>query len=247
MERLLTELLRHVRALKRSMARAKRSSRAVKRLLYKELRLTASPLTLLFVLFGAMTLLPGYPILVSGIVLCLGIFYSFQTARDANDLLYTVLLPVEKTDVVAGKYAFVCFVELLAFALMAALTVLRMTLPAFQNAPFYVHNIMMAANPLFLAFALLLFTAFNLLFVGGFFKTARGFAPPLVHFLIAAVLITCAGEALHHIPGLAFLNRSAGEGMWVQYAALLVCAAAYVMGTWWSCGRSMERFEKIDL
>lgn len=247
MERFLTELLRHVRALKRSMAKVKRSSRAVKRLLYKELRLTASPLTFLFILFGAMTLLPGYPILVSGIIVCLGIFYSFQIAREANDILYTVLLPVAKTDVVAGKYAFVCFVEFLAFVVMAALTVLRMTLPALQNAPMYAHNVMMAANPLFLGFALLVFAAFNLLFVGGFFKTTRGFARPLVHFLIVAVLIVAAGEALHHIPGLEFLNRSTGELMWVQYVVLFICAAAYILGTWWSCGRSMERFEKIDL
>lgn len=247
MERFLTELLRHVRALKRSMARAKRSSRAVKRLLYKELRLAASPVTFLFIFFGAMTLLPAYPILVSGIIICLGIFYSFQTAREANDLLFTVLLPVVKTDVVAGKYAFVCFTQLLSFALMAALTVLRMTLPALRDAPVYAHNIMMAANPLFLAFTLLEFAAFNLLFVGGFFKTVRGFARPLVSFLVAAVLITGAGEALHHIPGLRFLNNSAGEGMWVQYAVLALCAAAYAVGTWWSCGRSMERFEKIDL
>ena len=245
MERFLTELLRKVRALKRAMAEAKRSSRAVKRLLYKELRLSASPLTSVFILFGAMALLPGYPILVGGIFVCLGIFYSFQSARETNDILYTVLLPVAKTDVVAGKYAFVCFIELLAFLLMAVMTVLRMTV--LGSAPVYVNNVMMAANPLFLGFALLLFTAFNLLFVGGFFKTDRGFARPLVSFLIAAVLIVAAGEALHHIPGLEFLNGSAGKGMWVQYAALLVCAAAYALGTWWSCGRSMERFEKIDL
>ena len=245
MERFLTELLRHVRALKRSMAEAKRSSRSVKRLLYKEIKLAASPLTFFFIAFGALTLLPGYPILAGGIFVCLGIFYSFQTARETNDLLYTVLLPVAKTDVVAGKYAFVCFIEMLAFLLMVAMTVLRMT--ALRDVPVYVNNVMMAANPLFLGFALLMFAAFNLLFVGGFFKTAYNFGRPLVGFLIAAVLIIVAGEALHHIPGLEFLNRSAGELMWVQYVVLAACAAAYALGTWWSCGRSMERFEKIDL
>lgn len=245
MERFLTELLRRLRALKRSMAEAKRSSRAVKRLLYKEIRLAASPLTFFFILFGAMTLLPGYPILVGGIFVCLGIFYSFQAARETNDILYTVLLPVAKTDVVAGKYAFVCYIELLSFLLMTVMTALRMTV--FASAPVYVNNVMMAANPLFLGFALLLFASFNLLFVGGFFKTAYNFGRPLVSFLIAAVLIVGVGETLHHIPGLEFLNRGSGELMWVQYVVLAVCAVAYSFGTWWSCGRSMERFEKIDL
>ena len=245
MERFLTELLRRLRALKRSMAEAKRSSRAVKRLLYKELRLSASPLTSVFILFGAMALLPGYPILVGGIFVCLGIFYSFQSARETNDILYTVLLPVAKTDVVAGKYAFVCFIELLAFLLMTGMTVLRMTV--LGNAPVYVRNVMMAANPLFLGFALLLFTAFNALFVGGFFKTAYNFARPLIGFLIAAVLIVGVGETLHHIPGLEFLNGNSGELMWVQYVVLAASAVIYSFGTWLSCGRAMERFEKIDL
>lgn len=245
MERLLTELLRRVRALKRSMAAARRSSRTVKRLLYKELRLSASPLTSLFILFGAMALLPGYPILAGGIFVCLGIFYSFQSARETNDILYTALLPVAKTDVVAGKYAFVCFIELFALLLMAVMTALRMTVLA--GVSVYVNNVMMAANPLFLGLALLMFTAFNSLFVGGFFKTAYNFGRPLVGFLIAAVLIVCAGEALHHIPGLEFLNQIDGDRMWAQYVILGACALIYALGTWLSCGRSMERFEKIDL
>ena len=245
MERFLTELLRGLRALKRSMAAANRSSRTVKRLLHKELRLSASPLTGIFILFGAMTLIPGYPILAGGIFVCLGIFYSFQSARETNDILYTVLLPVAKTDIVAGKYAFVCFIELLALLLMAVMTALRMTV--LGGAPIYVNNVMMAANPLFLGFALLLFTAFNVLFVGGFFKTAYNFGRPLVSFLVAAVLIIGVGETLHHIPGLEYLNSIAGEYMWTQYVVLGACAVIYVFGTWLSCGRAMERFEKIDL
>ena len=63
------------------------------KLLKKELRLTAAPITYFFLAFALMTLIPGYPILVGGFFITLGIFYTFQMARESNDILYTALLP----------------------------------------------------------------------------------------------------------------------------------------------------------
>ena len=76
-------------------------------LLRKEIRLSSLPLTWLFISFGVMTLIPGYPILCSVFFITLGIYQSFQSAREANDILYSALLPVAKNDVVKGKYQFV--------------------------------------------------------------------------------------------------------------------------------------------
>ena len=72
-------------------------------LLRKEIRLSSLPLTWLFISFGIMTLIPGYPILCSVFFITLGIYQSFQSAREANDILYSSLLPVAKNDVVKGK------------------------------------------------------------------------------------------------------------------------------------------------
>ena len=84
-------------------------------LLRKEIRLSSLPLTWLFISFGVMTLIPGYPILCSVFFITLGIYQSFQSAREANDILYSALLPVAKNDVVKGKYQFVMTVELCGF------------------------------------------------------------------------------------------------------------------------------------
>ena len=70
------------------------------KLLKKELRLTAAPITYFFLAFAVMTLIPGYPILVGGFFITLGIFYTFQMARESNDILYTALLSCKKQDVV---------------------------------------------------------------------------------------------------------------------------------------------------
>ena len=70
------------------------------KLLNKEFRLCASPLSWIFLAAAGMTLLPGYPILMGAFFICLGIFQSFQNGREANDVLYTVLLPVQKAELI---------------------------------------------------------------------------------------------------------------------------------------------------
>ena len=59
----------------------------MKNLLIKEIRLASSLLSYLFLLFSLMTLIPGYPIMVGSFFVCLGIFQSFQNARETNDIL----------------------------------------------------------------------------------------------------------------------------------------------------------------
>lgn len=213
-------------------------------LLNKELKLAASPLSWWFVAFAGMTMIPGYPILVGAFFVCLGLFYSFQCVRETEDILYSVLLPVRKRDVVTGKYAFCCLVQMVAFAAMALLTALRMT--ALRDAAVYVNNVMMAANPLFLAFVLLIFTAFNTIFLGGFFRTAYRIGRPFVTFAIVALLLIPVGETLHHVPGLTLLNDAAGSRLWIQFAALAAAAAAYALGTLASLRRSQAEFEALD-
>ena len=120
------------------------------KLLRKEIQLAASPLSYFFIGFGLMAFVPGYPILVGSFFVCLGLFQSFQTAREANDLTYTALLPVAKRDVVRAKYAFCCFIEICYFTLTGAVTLIRMTL--LSNAAVYRNNVLMNANLVYLAF-----------------------------------------------------------------------------------------------
>ena len=151
-------------------------------LLRKEMRLSASILSYLFIAFAFMTLLPGYPILCGVFFITLGIFQSFQNARETNDILYTALLPVAKRDVIKGKFLFVCFIEICALLVMGIAVVLRMTV--LVNAPAYRSNALMNANLFALGMAFFFFALFNAVFVGGFFKTAYKFARPFVTYII---------------------------------------------------------------
>ena len=217
----------------------------MRNMLRKEMRLSASVLSYLFILFGFMFLLPGYPVLCGAFFVCLGLFQSFQTAREANDIVFSVLLPVAKTDVVKGKYLFVCIIEGCAFALMAAATVLRMTV--FSEAAVYRSNSLMNANPFALGMACVIFGIFNWIFVGGFFKTAYKFARPFVSFIIACFLVIIIAEALHHVPGLEQLNAFGTEHIVLQLIMLAAGIAVFLLTTLLSCIKACKSFESLDL
>ena len=217
----------------------------MRNILRKEMKLSASPLCYLFILFGLMFFLPGYPILCGAFFVTLGLFQGFQYAREANDIVFSALLPIRKTDVVRGKYLFVCFIEACALLLMLAAALIRMT--ALSGSAVYRANALMNANLFALGGAFLIFGLFNVLFLGGFFKTAYKLGRPFIIYIVAAFLAITALEALHHFPGLGSLNAFGFDHFGLQLALLLAGAAVFLLMTLLSYRASCRNFERIDL
>ena len=217
----------------------------MRNILRKEMKLSASILSYLFILFGLMFFLPGYPILCGAFFVTLGIFQGFQFAREANDIVFSALLPIRKKDVVKGKYLFVCFIEACGLILMLAAALIRMTL--LSDAAPYRTNALMNANLFAVGGALLIFGLFNLIFLGGFFKTAYKLGKGFVTYIIAATLTIGVLEALHHIPGLEAVNSFGFDRIGLQLLLLLTGLAAFLVLTLLSYRAACRHFERIDL
>ena len=217
----------------------------MRNILTKEMKLSASLLSFLFILFGFMFFLPGYPVLCGVFFISLGIFQSFQNARETNDIFFSALLPIAKKDVVKGKFLFVCFIELCGLLLMGIATVLRMTV--FSEVAAYKTNQLMNANFFALGLAFVIFGLFNLIFVGGFFKTAYKFGKPFVTYIIVCFVVIGIGEALHHFPGMKFLNVFGTQCLISQILLLVSGILCFAVLTFISYKKSCNRFEKIDL
>ena len=217
----------------------------MKELISKELRLAASALSYIFIAGALLTFVPGYPILLGAFFTTLGIFYSFQTVRENNDIVYSLLLPVAKADVVRSKFAFCITVELTSFTIMTVITLIRMLL--MSGSPVYTANKLMCANLVFLGFALLIFGLFNICFVRGFFKTAYYFAKPFIAYCAAVLVVITAGEALWHFPGLEALNSLGFEHIGLQAAVLAAGCVAFIALTAAAVNASVRSFEMIDL
>ncbi len=217
----------------------------MRNIMLKELTLSASPLAYIFISFGLMFFIPGYPVLCGAFFVTLGMFQSFQASREANDIVFSALLPIAKKDVVKGKYLFVCLIEAGAFLLMLTAAAVRMTVLA--DSTVYRTNALMSANPFALGAALVIFGLFNLIFVGGFFKTAYKQGRPFVIYIIACFITIGIAETLHHIPGFEKLDASVNDQPGLQLAMLAAGLAAFVIMTLLSCRRACYDFEKIDL
>lgn len=216
----------------------------MKKLFYKEIKLSANPLSYWFIAFSAMTMLPRYPILVGSFFICLGMFHTYQQIREYDDITYTVMLPVKKQDVVTAKYLFVLFIECTAFILCTVLTIIRMNVLG-NTAP-YVTNQLMNANTAYLGYVLIVFAAFNGIFLSSFFKTAYKIGKPFVLFCIAGFIIIPIGEVLHHIPGLESLNNPSSMSI-PQVIIFAIGVIMFVLCTWVSYQKAVKDFEEIDL
>ncbi|MDO4538789.1 MAG: ABC-2 transporter permease [Coriobacteriales bacterium] len=217
----------------------------MRNLLIKELTLSASMLSYLFITFGSMFFLPGYPILCGAFFACLGIFQSFQRAREANDLVFSALLPVAKKDVARGKVYFSCIIELCTLLLMAAAMLVRMTILA--DSPVYRSNVLMNANPFALGVAFVIFGLFNLVFIAGFFRTSYQFGKPFVAFVVVTFTTIMVAEAAHHIPGLEALNAFGFDHLPLQLGLLVAGAACYIILTTLALRSAAASFERTDL
>lgn len=217
----------------------------MRNIMLKEMKLSASPLSYFFILFGLMFFLPGYPILCGAFFTTLGIYQGFLYAREANDIEFSVLLPVSKQDVVKGKYLFVCFIESCSLALMLAVILIRMTV--LSDSAVYRANALMNANLFSAGCALVAFGLFNVIFLGGFFRTAYNMGKPFIIYIIAVFLVITLFEALHHIPGLEALNAFGFEHIGLQLVLLIAGFTAFAVMTLLSFRSACARFERIDL
>lgn len=136
-------------------------------------------------------------------------------------------------------------IQLVSFVIFTLLTVLRMTVLAHSSA--YVNNSLMGATPVFLAYVLIIFSLFNTVFIGGFFKTAYYIGKPFVAFAVLCFIVIALGETLYHIPGLEALNSASAENMSLQLSVLTAGIAIYVVSMFLSYASCCKKFDKIDL
>lgn len=214
-------------------------------LLNKERKLCASPLSRWFLLFGSMVMLPGYPILCGAFFVTLGIYRSFENAGETQDILYSVLLPVSRRDLVRGKFLLCLWTESWGFLIMAAGTLLRMTL--LRDASVYRANVMMNANPFALGMALVIFGLFDFVFLYGYFRTGYDHGKPFLCSTVLVFFVIAASETLHHLPGFGSVNSFGFENAGMQGLLFLSGLAVFFALALTAYRLSCRRFERVDL
>ena len=137
----------------------------MKALLCKDFKLCLHPTIFIYLAMVLMLLIPSYPYLVSCFFVCNAIFFIFQSARENGDPMYTAMLPVSKAQTVRARCLFVVLVQTIDILLMAGMCAFAIVSMPDHNAGGTDHGLSL------LAFALVLFAIFNLIFLPSFYKT----------------------------------------------------------------------------
>ncbi len=214
----------------------------MKMLLYKQLKLTCHPMTLVFLLCGVFLLIPSYPYTISFFYVTLGLFFMFMNAREQRDSSYCAVLPVRKTAPVRAACVFSAGIQILSMLISIPFAFLSVRINPNGTNPAGLD-----ANPALFALGLILFAAFNIVFFPSLYKTGYKVGISFVKASVVMALIAVCDIVIPHIPGLAWLDGTDTESCLRQLPVLAACAVIYAVLTTLAGRIAQRRYERVDL
>lgn len=213
----------------------------ISNLLYKELRLAAHPNLFIFALMGPLVLVPSYPYTMVFTFCCIGIYVNFMYARETNDLYYSALLPIKKSDVVKGKVAVTVTAQLASLIISVPFAIINQVIFHTEN------KAGIAANIAFYGVGLIIFGLFNLVFLSEFFKTVYRAGNAFIKALIPVLIVQILVEVLAHFPGATWAQNVTNSNWLGQTILLVVGLIIYLILTYTSFKISVRRFAQVNL
>lgn len=213
------------------------------KLLKKELTLTMHPTVPVMLLLGTMVLIPNYPYLVAFFYVTLSLFFTCLNARENNDAVFSLSLPVKKTDIVKARILFACMIELLSILIAFPFTVLSAKIAPQGNAAG------MDANLVLLGQGLLMFGLFNLVFFTSYYKDISKVGVPFVKACVVSFALVAADICLcYAVPYVRNVLDTPGFTYIVPKTVCLIAGAlSFAVLTLLSYKISVKRFLKLDI
>lgn len=215
----------------------------MKKLLAKELKLAMHTTAPLFLMLSAMLLIPNYPYYVIFFYTSLAVFFTCLTGRENNDVFYTMLLPVKKTDIVKGRYAFVIILELAQFITAIPFAVLR------QHFPIAPNQVGMNANISLFGLAFIMIGIFNVVFFKVYYSDVRKVGKSFVLSSVAIFTFMIIAEVLVHIIPFFRDVLDTYDNVYIpqKLTVLAIGIIIYILSTSISYASSKKSFEIYDL
>ncbi len=162
----------------------------MKKLLYKEFRLSVQPQAYFLILLGALLLIPEYPYFIAFMYVFITIPIIFVVCKEYKDIYFTALLPVRKRDIVKARFMSIIAIELAQILFAVPF--------AFINKALYPQGnpAMLDVNLALFGFVFIIYAIFNLIFLPGVYKRANKTFLPTALGVIAAILFGALVECL---------------------------------------------------
>lgn len=213
------------------------------RLLKKELVLSMHPTAPIFLLLSAMLIIPNYPYYVIFFYTGLAVFFTCLNGRENNDVVYSMMLPVAKKDIVRARFAFVIFLEAAQMAAAIPFAVLRQHMPVPRN------QVGMGANLSFFGLSLVLLGLFNLVFFCLYYKNVSKVGKAFIWGSTVIFLYMAVAETADHIVPFLHDKLDTNDPQFLPEKLVVLSAGLvlYAVLTGIAYFRSVRSFEVSDL
>lgn len=212
------------------------------KLLQKEFKLAVHPTVFIFMNLSTMLLIPNYIYYVAFFYTCLGLFFTCLSGRENKDILYMLLLPVKKSDIVKARCLSIVAVELLQIACSIPFAIIRARLIPGANLAG------IDANMALYGLIFLMFGLFNVSFLTNYYrdtgKVGRAF---VIACTVITIYIGIVETAVHAIPFVGdTLDTPGMEFMEIKAGVLIVGIILYSVLSIWSFYRCADIFDRQD-
>ena len=150
------------------------------KLIKKEFGLAMHPTVAIMIVLSCIVVIPNYPYAIAFFYMTLAIYFTCLNGRENNDIVYTLMLPIAKRDVVKARFSMCIILEMIQLAVLIPLSIVSVMLNPDGNAAG------MDANPALFGLGLIMYGVFNLIFFTMYYKKVT---KPGVPFFIAAILM----------------------------------------------------------
>lgn len=209
-------------------------------LLYKEFKLTINWFFYLFpVILGALFFIPQWLYFFVPLYFCLiTVPNLFGMVKAQNDVTYSVMLPVQKNDIVKARILSMVSLELLHVLFTAVFAIVR-------NRLYGMWNFFMDPNYAFFGLVFVMFGLFNIIMFPLYYKTAYKYGLATVLSTLVAVLFAAGIELLviFNQNFAAFLETDITRQLVILGGGVVV----FVALTLAAYKISIKLFEKVDV
>ncbi len=219
----------------------------MKNFLNKEIKLCLAPINFTYLAFALMMLIPNYPRYVPLFFFCVSIFHIFNNAKLNRDMEYSMILPIQKKEMVKSRCYLIAAYELFALLLTVPLTIVYAKLFKMENLAG------IDGNVAFYGFGLILLSAFNFTFLTIYYKkadkTGKAFLISAIVFWILFIILEFPiyTKDVFGIQFFQTLDKTDFASQIHQLPILCIGLVVFIL-TWIATYKiSAKEFEKVDL
>lgn len=221
----------------------------MKNLLYKEFLLNTTMQTVVSMLLPVLIIIPTWPSLVAFFYPLAGIFTILPFSLTNQDMLFTGLLPIKKSDIVKGKVYYLMAIELISILIAVPAGIVRQLVltPLMPLESTYTE---LGINFATFGIVLMIYAFFNAIYIPWFYKKRdKQIAANVVSFVLTSILlmifmvffIICE-------PATLFLNDFTNiYSVLTQIGILLLGLIIFFLSGLFAIKKGGKNFSKIDL